>query len=113
MALKETPDGRVSPLLSLSVGAGKPVAATVKLPAEPAVKVALLPLVKVGASLTVRVKVWVASGEVPLLAVKCRAWVPPVPAADVPLSTPVAGLKETPAGRLSPLLSLSAGAGGP
>ena len=41
---------------------------TVKVPAEPAVKVAVLALVIAGASLTVRVKDWVASGCTPLAA---------------------------------------------
>ena len=65
-----TPLGSVP--LSLSVGVGKPVVVTVKLPAAPTVKVVLLALVMAGAWLTVRVKVWVASLPTPLLAVKVR-----------------------------------------
>ena len=38
---------------------------------------------------TVNVKFWVALGETPLLAVNVRLYVPPVPAAGVPLSVPV------------------------
>src|SRR5271155_4227180 len=60
------PDGR--PPVSLKVGAGLPVAVTVKVPAWPWVKVVELAEVMVGASSTVRVKAWVASGESPLVA---------------------------------------------
>ena len=66
-------ESRVTPLgsapVSLKVGAGLPVAVTVKLPAEPTVKVAELAEVMVGASSTVSVKFWVASGATPLVAV--------------------------------------------
>ena len=57
--------------LSLRVGAGKPEADTVKLPAWPTVRAALLELVKAGAWLTVRVKLCVALPAV-LVAVKVR-----------------------------------------
>ena len=40
-----------------------------------------------------------AFGETPLLAMKVMEYVPAVPAAGVPLSTPVEGLKVMPAGR--------------
>src|SRR5712692_6732653 len=108
-AVKVTPLGSVP--VSLSVGAGLPVAVTVKLPAVPTVKVALLALVMAGAWLTVRVKLWVALVPTPLLAVKVIGYVPPVPAAGVPLSTPVLPLKVTPLGRAP--VSLKSGAGLP
>jgi hypothetical protein len=47
---------------------GNPVVVTVKVPAEPWLKVVLFALVIAGASLTVSVKLWVASGAMPLLA---------------------------------------------
>jgi hypothetical protein len=53
-ALKVTPVGKVP--VSLRVGAGVPVAVTVKVPAVPTVNVVLAPLVMAGPSLTVRVK---------------------------------------------------------
>ena len=58
--------------VSLSVGAGVPVAVTVKLPALPTWKVTLAALVIVGATfagLIVSVKLCVAAGGTPLLAV--------------------------------------------
>ncbi len=55
-------------LLSVS-GVGNPFAVTVKLPGVPTTKVAAFALVIVGASFTVRVKFWVASGLTPLCAV--------------------------------------------
>src|SRR5207247_1575276 len=67
-AVKVTPAGRAP--LSVSVGAGKPLAATVKEPAVPVVKVVLLALVKAGAWSTVRVKLCVALVPTPLAAVK-------------------------------------------
>ena len=48
---------------------------------------------------TVRVKFWVAFGNVPLLAVNVKGYVPAVPAAGVPLKIPVAGAKDTPVGK--------------
>ncbi len=55
-------------LLSVS-GVGNPLAMTVKLPGVPTTKVAAFALVIVGASFTVRVKFWVASGPILLCAV--------------------------------------------
>src|SRR5437879_5686934 len=104
-----TPLGRAPD--SVKVGAGKPVAVTVKEPAVPTVKVVLSALVMAGAWLTVSVKLWVAFEPTPLLAVTVIASVPPVPAAGVPLSTPVAAVKVTPVGR-GPV-SLKVGAGKP
>jgi hypothetical protein len=60
VGLKVTPVGSVSVMLSLNIGAGTPLAVTMKLPAEPTVKIVLEALVKAGAELTVKVKVWVA-----------------------------------------------------
>jgi len=65
--LNVTPLGSVP--LSLRVGAGKPEAVTVNVPAVPTVNVVLAALVMVGAWFTVRVKLCVAFGETPLLAV--------------------------------------------
>ena len=71
-ASKVTPEGRASDGSSPSVGAGKPVAVTVWVPAVPTVKVVLAGLVIAGTWSTWRVKAWVASGLTPLLAVKWR-----------------------------------------
>src|SRR5262245_4681058 len=54
--LKETPLGRAP--VSANVDPGKPLAATVKLPGVPAVKVVVGGLVIAGASLTLIVKIW-------------------------------------------------------
>ena len=64
--LRATPLGRVP--VSLKVGAGKPLAVTVKVPVVPTVKVVELAEVMAGASSTVSVKLWVASGATPLVA---------------------------------------------
>ena len=55
--------------------------------------------------------VWLASGLTPLVAVNVRSYAPPVPVAGVPLSTPVAALKESPFG--SAPVSPKMGAGTP
>jgi hypothetical protein len=65
--VKVTPAGRVP--VALKVGAGNPLAVAVNDPAAPTVKVVLAPLVMAGAWLTVNVKLCVASGVTPLLAV--------------------------------------------
>ena len=67
VALRVTPVGRVP--VSVNVGAGNPVAVTVKVPAVPTVKVVALPEVMAGAWSTVSVKLWVAFGRLPLDAV--------------------------------------------
>jgi hypothetical protein len=54
----------------LTVGAGSPVVVTVNDPRRPAVKVALAALVIEGASLIVRVKLWVAAVPSSLVARK-------------------------------------------
>ena len=70
---KDTPLGNV-PFVTLNVGAGEPVAVTVNDPATPSLKVALLALVKAGGTMarTVRVKLWLAFGDTPLLAVRVK-----------------------------------------
>ena len=65
--LKVTPVGRAP--VSLNVGEGKPEAVTEKEPAVPAVKVVLFALVMAGGWFAVSVKVCVAFGMMPLLAV--------------------------------------------
>ena len=56
-----------------------------------------------GTSSTTKVKAWVVSGLVPLLAVMVKLYVPPEPAAGVPsklaVSVPAWLVKVTPAGR--------------
>ena len=56
-----------------------------------------------------RVKPWVAFGETPLLAVSVIGYVPPVPAAGVPLSKPVEVLNVIPVGRLPLWLKVGVG----
>jgi hypothetical protein len=68
--LKVTPLGKVP--VSLNVGAGKPLAVTVNVPAVPTWKVVLLALVMAGTWFTVSVKVWVAFGLTPFWAVMVR-----------------------------------------
>ncbi len=78
---------------------------TVKLLFCPKVKVAVLVLLIAGAWLTVNTKVWVAFGKNPFDAVKFRLYVPPVPAAGVPLRVAVPSpllTKETPFGNAEP-----------
>ena len=83
---------------SEKVGAGKPVAVTVKVPPVPTVNVALLELVIAGAASTVRVNCC-SNGEPALLdAVNVIGYVPLVPACGFPLKIPVEGLKVTPFG---------------
>ena len=62
-----TPEGSVP--VSLKVGAGRPVAVTVKVPGWPSMNVVLFRLVMAGAALTVNVKAWVAFGDMPFDAV--------------------------------------------
>jgi len=104
--LKVTPAGSVP--VSLSAGAGVPVAVTVNIPAVPTVKVVLVELVIAGAWFTVSVKLCVAFGSVPFAAVTVIGKVPLT--VGVPLSTP-AVLNVTPAG--SAPVSLNVGAGVP
>ena len=106
-ALNVTPVGNTPD--SLRVAVGNPLAVRVKLPALPTVNVALLALVIAGAWLTVSVKLWLAGWPTPFAAVKVTAYVPPEPAAGVPLSTPVEALKVTPVGNAPDSLSVEAG----
>ena len=100
------PLGRV-PVVTAKVGAGKPVAATVKLPAVPTVKVALAALVMVGDWPTVRVKVCVASVPTPLPATMASVKVPLC--SGVPLRMP-ALVRVTPVGSSAlEVLKLAAG----
>ncbi len=69
--LNDTPAGKVP--ISLKVGVGNPLAVTVNVPLLPTLKVAALPLVIVGASLTVRTKLWLAFGLTPFVAVKVKS----------------------------------------
>jgi hypothetical protein len=96
---------------SLSVGVGEPVTVTVNEPAVPTVNVVTFPLVMAGPWFTTNVKLCTAFEPIPLLAVKLMLYVPAVPAAGVPLSTPVPALNVTPPG--SAPVSLSVGTGNP
>jgi len=68
VVFKVTPDGKAP--VSLNIGAGKPVAVTVKVPPVPTVNVAIVPLVNTGVASTVNVKLCDAVVPTPLLAVK-------------------------------------------
>ena len=85
------------------------MAVTVKEPAVPTVKVALEALVMAGAWFTVRVKLCVALAPTPFCAVKVIKYVPPVAAAGVPLSAPVAAVNVTPEGKEPDSESVGAG----
>src|SRR5262245_51264820 len=63
----------------------------------------------VGGSSTMRVKVCVASGLTPFEAVTVSVCTPPLPAAGVPLSMPVAALSKSPAGGAGETLNAGAG----
>jgi hypothetical protein len=106
--LNVTPPG--SAPISLKVGAGKPVAVTLKDPNVPTINVALFALVMTAAWFTVSVKFCVAFGKIPFEAVTMIGYIPPVPAAGVPLSTPAA-FSVTPDG--STPLSVNVEAGKP
>ena len=87
MSWKTTPVGRLP--VTLSAGTGKPLVVTRKLEAAPTAKVAAPALVMAGASFTVSVKDWVASGLTPFAAVMVSPRTPPPPAAGVPASVAV------------------------
>jgi hypothetical protein len=70
-ALKVTPAGSVPD--SLKVAAGEPLKVTVKLPALPTVKVALLALVIAGAESMASMTLWLACWPTPFVAVKVNA----------------------------------------
>src|SRR5918994_6324472 len=98
-----TPAGRVP--VTEKVGAGKPLAVTVKVPAVPATNVVVAALVMAGASFTVNVNACVLSGPTPFDAVNVSGCMPPVPAAGVPLRVPVPLplVNVTPAGNVPPV----------
>ena len=81
---KVTPVGRLPDMERL--GAGEPLAVTVKVPAALTVKLVLLALVMAGASLIVMLKSCVALGNMPLVAVTVPVKVPRV--VGVPERTP-------------------------
>ena len=85
------------------------MAATVKVPADPTVKVEAFAEVISGAACTVNVKLCVAFGLIPLVAVIVTGNEPVW--AGVPESTPVVLLSVTPEGRFP--ISLKVGAGVP
>ena len=114
LSTRVTPPG--SEPVSVMAGVGLPVEVTVKVPADPAVKVVLAPLVMAGATgagLTVSVKDWVASEPTPLLAVMVmgklpdEAGVPARVAVPSPLST-----KVTPPGSAPVSVMAAAGVAG-
>ena len=109
LSVKVTPAG--SGPDSTRDGAGGPVDVTVNVPSEFTAKVALLALVNAGAWFTDRVKFCVALEPTPFNAVKLIGYTPPIPAAGVPLSTPVVVLNVTPVG--SNPVSVKVGAGSP
>ena len=74
LSVRVTPAGKEP--VSLMAAVGKPVVVMANEPAWPTVKVVVLALVIAGAWLTVRVKLWVASGRVPLAAVMVNGYVP-------------------------------------
>ena len=84
------------------------MAATVKVPAWPLTKLALLALLKVGLLLTVRVNDWLEELPTLLPATMVKTYTPPVPAAGVPLSTPEL-LRVKPVGSGPLVLNLGAG----
>ena len=87
LSVNVTPGG--SAPVSDNVELGTPLVVTVKVPAWPAVKVVPAGLVIPGAWLTVRVKLWVASGMTSFVALIVNGYVPPVFAAGVPASVAV------------------------
>jgi hypothetical protein len=107
---KVTPVGSAPVICTL--GVGKPVVLTGKLPALLTVKTTLLGLEIAGASWTVRVKF--CGGVVPavFVAVKVSGKVPPVPGPGVPLRVPVPSLlllNVTPSGMAPPTEIVAAG----
>ena len=90
LSVNVTPGG--SGPVSDNVQLGTPVDVTVKVPAWPTVKVAWSALVILHAWRTERVKVWVASGLTPFVAVIVSGYVPPEPAPGVPASVAVPSL---------------------
>ena len=101
-----TPVGRAP--VSLNVGAGEPLAVTVNVPAAPTANVVWFALVIAAPCTTVKVKLWMELGAIPLLAMMLIGYEPPVPAAGVPVNTPKL-LKVTPLGRAPDSLNVGDG----
>src|SRR5258706_502680 len=88
-----TPAGSApSSVIDMEASVGAPVVVTVKVSAWLIVKVVVFALVIVGAWFTVSVKLCVALGAMPLLAVIVIGYVPPVAGAGVPASVAVPSL---------------------
>jgi hypothetical protein len=103
LSVNDTPAG--SAPLPLIAAVGEATVVTANVPGLPTVNGVVFGLVKAGALFTVSVKVWTTVAPTPLLAVNVSAYVPPVPAAAVPLSVPVPSPLSThviPAGRAAP-----------
>jgi hypothetical protein len=115
LSVNVTPAGN-APVLDSVVAAGKPAdVVTVNVPAVPAVNVALLALLIAGGASTVSVNDCVASGDTPFDAVIVNGYVPPVPAAGVPMSVALPSLLSvnvTPLGRAPVSLNVG-GVGNP
>jgi hypothetical protein len=114
LSTKVTPDGNAAPVRAI-VGAGNPVVVTVNVPAEPTVKLTVVALVIAGAWFTVSVNACAGLAPIVLVAVMEIAYVPPVPAAAVPLKVPVPlpwSAKVNPAGSAPPPIA-SVGVGSP
>src|ERR1043165_4975976 len=94
----------------LSAGARGPVAVSVNVPPVPTMKIVLSGLVIAGTWLTVSVKFCELAAPTLLVAVNVNVYVPAVPAAGVPSSSPVAGSNVTPLGSVP--ATLKAGFGG-
>ena len=110
LSVKLNPPGRV-PVLVMA-GVGLPVVVTVNEPAVPTVKVVVVALVMAGGWPTITVSVWVAFGLTPLAAVRLSEYVPPEPAAGVPLRVAVPlplSVKLTPPGRVPVLVIAGTG----
>jgi len=96
LSWNETPVGKVAPP-SFNAALGNAEVITVNVPGEPTVNVAVARLVKLGAESTVSVKVCEVVPE-PFVALMVIVYVPPVPAAGVPLKVAVPGVNVTPVG---------------
>ena len=70
MSTNDTPVGR-DPVV-VSVGVGEPVAVTVNILGRLAVNTVLLALEIAGGMFTIKVKFWIATGDIPLCALKTR-----------------------------------------
>ena len=82
-----TPDGRAPDFVM--VGAGVPAVVIVNVPTVPTLNAVLAALVMAGPGLAVRVKVCVALGDMPLLAVMVRLEVPFAEAVPASVALPL------------------------